>query len=97
MIAGADTTGLQRGGHGALAVRYRSTVKLIQGRNGLKGHMLSIGRTLQIPVRGPCTDCPLPPPVVVPPRRLPPANETASADRPLSVQAHSPDEPALVR
>ncbi len=81
---------------GALAVRYRSTVKLIQARNSLKGHMLSIGRTLQIPVRGPCTDCPVPPPVVVPPRRLPPANETAAVDRPLSERANRPDERPVV-
>ncbi len=57
---------------GKIALRYGSTVKLIQKANGLGGTMLSVGRTLLVPVLGPCTRCPVPPPVVVPPRRLPP-------------------------
>jgi LysM repeat protein len=57
---------------GKLAQRYGSTVALIQKANGLAGTALSIGRTLSVPLRGPCTQCPVPPPVVVPPRRLPP-------------------------
>ena len=57
---------------GHLAARYGSTVKLIQEANRLKNSLLSIGRTLNIPLRGPCTKCPLPPAVRVPPRLLPP-------------------------
>jgi murein endopeptidase len=57
---------------GRLAVTYGSTVRLIQKANGLSGHALRVGRTLNIPLRGPCTSCPVPPPLVVPPRRLPP-------------------------
>lgn len=57
---------------GALAMKYRSGVKLIQKANGLKGTALSVGRTLNIPLRGPCTSCPVAPPLVVPPRCLPP-------------------------
>ena len=56
-----------------IAQRYGSTVSLIQGANGMRTSFLSIGRTLVVPLRGPCTRCPLPPPVVVPERRLPPA------------------------
>jgi murein endopeptidase len=63
---------------GRLAVRYSSTVKLIQGANGLTSPSLRVGRTLNIPVRGPCTQCPVPPPLVVPPRLLPPEPGPAS-------------------
>lgn len=57
---------------GKLAARYNSTVKLIQRANGLSSSGLRVGRTLNIPLRGPCTNCPVPPPLVVPPRCLPP-------------------------
>jgi len=53
---------------GHLAVKYGSTVKLIQKASGLAGTLLSVGRTLVVPLRGPCTQCPVTPPVVVPPR-----------------------------
>jgi LysM repeat protein/murein endopeptidase len=58
---------------GRIAGRYNSSVKLIQQANRMKSSLLSVGRTLNVPLRGPCTQCPLPPPVRVPPRRLPPA------------------------
>jgi hypothetical protein len=47
-------------------------VKLIQKANGLTSTNLKVGRTLNIPLRGPCTNCPLPPPLVIPPRLVPP-------------------------
>lgn len=55
-----------------LALRYGSSVKLIQKANGLSGTGLRVGRTLNVPLRGPCTQCPVPPAVVLPPRHLPP-------------------------
>jgi murein endopeptidase len=56
---------------GGVAARYGSTVKLIQQASGLAGGaLLSIGRTLIVPLRGPCTQCPVAAPVVVPPRLL---------------------------
>lgn len=58
---------------GRIALIYGSTVKLIQSANGLKGTFLSTGRTLKVPLRGPCTRCPQPPPAVIPPRRTVPA------------------------
>ena len=58
---------------GGLAVKYNSGVKLIQKANGMTNTSLRVGRTLNIPLRGPCTNCPVPPPQVVPPRCLPPA------------------------
>lgn len=57
---------------GHIARRYGTSVRAIQRANGMRGSMLSVGRTLQIPLRKPCTVCPLPPVVQVPPRRLPP-------------------------
>jgi murein endopeptidase len=57
---------------GHIAAHYGSGVKLIQRANGLVDTQLRVGRTLNVPLRGPCTQCPLPSQVLVPPRRLPP-------------------------
>jgi murein endopeptidase len=64
---------------GHLALRYGSTVALIQNANGMRSSFLHVGRTLSIPLRGPCTRCPLPPPIVLPSRRLPPEPTAESA------------------
>lgn len=58
---------------GHIARRYGTTVRAIQRANGMRNSFLRVGRTLQIPLRKPCTVCPLPPVVQVPPRRLPPS------------------------
>ena len=63
---------------GALATRFNSTVNLIQKANQLTSTALSLGRTLNIPLRGPCTNCPVPPPLVLPARCLPPAAPSKS-------------------
>ena len=57
---------------GKLAFTFGSTIKAIQQANNLKGTLIRIGQTLAIPLRGPCVNCPMPPEVIVPPRRLPP-------------------------
>lgn len=57
---------------GALATRYNSGLQLIQKANGLASNTLRVGRTLHIPIRGPCTNCPRPMELVIPPRCLPP-------------------------
>lgn len=57
---------------GRIAFAYGSTVKAIQRANRLKGTMIRIGQSLAVPLRGPCINCPMPPEVIVPPRRLPP-------------------------
>lgn len=67
---------------GALALRYGSSVKLIQKANQLDGAFLALGRTLAVPLRGPCTRCPLPPPVVLPPRRVLPSGAAGSDGEP---------------
>jgi LysM repeat protein/murein endopeptidase len=57
---------------GRIAAKFGVTVSALKKHNGMKNSFLRAGRTLGIPLRGPCTSCPVPPPVVVPPRRLPP-------------------------
>ena len=55
---------------GHIAMKYGSSVKLIQKASGLASTLLSVGRTLVVPLRGPCTQCPVTAPVVVPPRLI---------------------------
>jgi LysM repeat protein len=62
---------------GHIARKYGSSVAMIQKANGLRNTFLKLGRSLTVPMRGPCTQCPLPPPFVVPARRLPPVPKTA--------------------
>lgn len=57
---------------GALARRYHSSVQAIQKASHLKGTFLRLGQVLSVPLRGPCTRCPVPAPLVLPPRRLAP-------------------------
>jgi murein endopeptidase len=57
---------------GAIAFRFRSSVSAIQKANHMKSTFLRIAQILRVPLRGPCTVCPIPPPVEVPPRRIPP-------------------------
>ena len=52
---------------------------MIQKHNGMRNTFLRVGRSLAVPMRGPCTHCPVPPPLVVPARRLPPATTAAKA------------------
>jgi len=57
---------------GALAVKYNSGVKAIQKASRMKSTFLRLGQVLHIPIHGPCTQCPVPPPFELPPRRIPP-------------------------
>lgn len=61
---------------GKIAFAYGSTIKAIQKANRLKGTMIRIGQNLAVPLRGPCVNCPMPPEVIVPPRRLPPPTKS---------------------
>jgi LysM repeat protein len=58
---------------GAIAHKYGSTVKTLKTANHLSSDFLRLGQVLRVPLRGPCTNCPVPPLVVVPARRLPPS------------------------
>lgn len=64
---------------GGIALRYGSSITGIKKTNRMRSILLRIGQVLAVPLRGPCTRCPIPPAVVVPPRRLPPGFEQAPA------------------
>jgi murein endopeptidase len=58
---------------GQIATRYHTSIALIRTSNRMQGRsLLRLGQHLVIPLRGVCTSCPIPPPVAVPPRLLPP-------------------------
>ncbi|WP_426750490.1 penicillin-insensitive murein endopeptidase [Myxococcus sp. Y35] len=57
---------------GGIALKYGSTIALIKKANRMRSNFLRAGNRLSVPLRGPCTHCPVPPPFVLPPRRLPP-------------------------
>jgi murein endopeptidase/LysM repeat protein len=88
---------------GAIALRYNSTVNGLRKSNHLRGNLLRIGQVLSVPLRGPCTRCPVPPPFVVPPRRLaaapapadPAPADTLAAGKPVEAlpEAGQPEEP----
>ncbi len=62
-----------------IARHYGSSVGGIRKANKLGRAPLKVGTVLKVPLRGPCTRCPVPPPLILPPRRLPPAASHASA------------------
>ncbi|HLL84926.1 MAG TPA: penicillin-insensitive murein endopeptidase, partial [Longimicrobium sp.] len=66
---------------GAIALKYGSSVAAIQKANRMKGSFLRLAQVLKVPLRGPCTQCPIPPVVLVPNRRLPPVQ--AEPQRPV--------------
>ncbi len=70
-----------------IAKTYGTTVKLITKVNHVSPRALRVGQALAIPLLGPCNQCPLPPPVTVPPRRLPP--DVASSDEAASLSVPS--------
>lgn len=90
---------------GRIAKKYGTTIALIKRANAMRGTFLRAGRRLQVPLRGPCTKCPLPPEVVVPPRRLPPEVTplvAAPLEKPAEVvpaaaPAEAPVETATIR
>ena len=57
---------------GKLARRYGTTVREIQRANGLRSTVIIAKRSYRIPQQGPANE---PPPVAVPPRRLPPSDD----------------------
>ncbi len=56
---------------GKIAMKYNSSIKLIKSANHLKSNNIRAGITLFVPLLGPCNNCPEPPDVFVPKRRLP--------------------------
>lgn len=68
---------------GAIAMKYGSSVSAIQKANRMRNTFLRIAQVLRVPLRGPCTRCPIPPAIEVPPRRLP--SPPAAIDPPAAV------------
>jgi murein endopeptidase len=65
---------------GQLAARYKTSVVAIRKANRIQGRsVLRLGQHLVIPLRSNCTVCPLPPPLAIPPRLLPPERPTSVA------------------
>jgi murein endopeptidase len=64
---------------GHIAKKYGVSVASLQKANHLKRSFLSANQRLLVPLKGPCTKCPLPPPVEVPPRCLPPVVDASTA------------------
>ncbi|MFY2558540.1 LysM peptidoglycan-binding domain-containing protein, partial [Corallococcus terminator] len=60
---------------GGIALKYGSTVSMIRKSNRMKNNFLRAGQRLSVPLRGPCTNCPVPPPFVLPARQLPPETQ----------------------
>jgi len=82
---------------GAIARRYETTLRSIRKANGLRKDTIHAGMSLQVPTRIAYLDCPVPPQVVVPQRRLPPSTPALFARRSppgLSVAASDAKAPA---
>jgi len=77
-----------------LARRYGVSASAIRSANGLRGSFLRAGRRYAIPVRRLPAETAA---VTVPPRRLPPASESALADESASDDLSSPREPLARR
>lgn len=80
---------------GHIARQYGATVRAIQKANGMKNSFLRLGRVLKVPLRKPCTKCPLPPEVVVPERCLPPEkapDKLADSTHAVETQLAAPQE-----
>jgi LysM repeat protein len=58
---------------GAIAGKYGTSVVALKKANHLRNSFLRISQVLRVPLRGPCTRCPIPPAIVIPERRLPPS------------------------
>lgn len=64
---------------GVIARAYSTTVPAILKANKLRRTFLSLDQRLLIPLRKPCTRCPVPPPLAVPARCLPPEAAAGSS------------------
>jgi murein endopeptidase len=77
------TTHIVRFGNtlGEIAAHYKTSALAIRKANHIQGRsMLRVGQHLVIPLRNrACTVCPLPPPLAIPPRLLPPERPTSVA------------------
>lgn len=64
---------------GGIASKMGSSVSKLKAANHLTSSFLKLRQVLKVPLRGPCTNCPVPRLVVIPPRRVPPPAASSSA------------------
>lgn len=67
---------------GGIAWKFGASLKKLKAVNQLTSNALRVGQVLKVPLRGPCTSCPVPPLLAVPPRRIPPPPATSSLETP---------------
>ncbi len=79
---------------GKIAARYGSSVGKLRAANRMKTDFLSLGRVLQVPMRKPCTRCPVAPAVEVPPRHVPPGWAEVESQPAAPTPAPADAEPA---
>ena len=63
---------------GSIAHKMGSSVKALKTANHLTSSFLKLRQVLKVPLRGPCTNCPVPPLVAIPPRHVPPPTSSAT-------------------
>jgi LysM repeat protein len=62
-----------------IAHKMGSSVKTLMTANHLSSSFLRLRQVLKVPLRGPCTNCPVPPLVTIPARHLPPPASSSDA------------------
>ena len=63
---------------GGIAQKMGSSVSKLKTANHLSNSFLKLRQVLKVPLRGPCTNCPVPSLVVIPARRVPPPAASSS-------------------
>lgn len=75
---------------GSIARKYDTTVSALKKANKLSSTLIRAGATLSVPTGTACVECPVPPEVVVPPRRLPPTTPEVLEPRPREIAQAEP-------
>ena len=73
---------------GGIAHKMGSSVKTLKTANHLTDSFLKLRQVLKVPLRGPCTNCPVPPLVAIPPRHVPPTLSSSAT----TAAARSPQD-----
>ena len=73
---------------GGIAHKMGSSVKTLKTANHLTTSFLKLRQVLRVPLRGPCTNCPVPPLVAIPPRHVPPTTSSSAT----TAAARSPQD-----
>ncbi len=79
---------------GRIAQKYGSSVNALRKANRMKSTFLRVAQVVRVPLRGPCTHCPVPPVVVLPSRRVPPTAGPLTPEPVPSQVAEAPGKAA---